>query len=306
MANVTAGTSYEYGYKSILTFVVIFGILGNILVVLSMLRQRRLLKNNFYCLVFHVTACDLSYLLLSTYKVYVTLAGKKLDYSSQSVCILFVYFRELCLIFGAYFMLVISIIRYRAVLHPLKPSISSRLFKVVFCFVYISSIFISGPNLYCCLVPSSSFLQTNGLMLQSSRAVIWYCLPVTIMSVIYWKICRELIRQNNAIKSTNSTPKMTPSNYGKLTRLLHHRNWRTFLVSFTTVVCFAVAGLPKHVIYFLYTADSSSVTVHFLRLVKYSWLIQAAGTCAINPLIYGILDKKLLSFLKIFRTKKIG
>ena len=298
---VIASTSHGYGYKSAFTFVITFGILGNILVILSiLLRQRRLLKNKFYYLLFHVTICDLSYLLLSVFHVYVILAGKKLNYQSRSVCIAFRFFRELFLIFGAYFLLFISIIRYRAVLHPLTPSISYGRLKVLSCFVYILSLLISCPIIYFCVSEYlSSFSQAYEIMVQCVMTFIWYFLPVTIMAVIYWKICRELIKQNNAMKSTNSSP----SNCGKVKRLVHHRNWRTFLVSLATVVCFAVAGLPRHVGGFLFATDLDSHRLHLL--LDYGWVIQAAGTCAINPLIYGILDKKLLlSFFKLFQMKQ--
>ena len=295
------GSSHGYVYKTILTFVAIFGSLGNAVVILSMLRKRRLLKNNFYYLVFHVTICDFSYLLVSVYDVYSNLAGKELDYSNPAVCVVFLHFRELYLLFGAYFMLVISIVRYRAVLHPLKPAISYRRLKVVSCFLYLLLIFISGPNVYFCFGLSPSFLQNYGAPSFFVRTTVWYFLPATIMSLIYWKICRELIRQNNSIKSSKS---MTLNNCGNTARLLHHRNWRTFLVSSVIVICFVVGGLPKQVSYFQYARQSHDQTVDLHKLMDYGWLTQAAATCAMNPLIYGILDRKLLSIIKLCQKKK--
>lgn len=288
-------TAHGYGYKSALTFVVIFGILGNILVILSILKQRRLLKNNFYYLVFHVTICDLGYLLLSVYHVYLILSGKRLSYRNCLVCITFRSFRELSLIFGAYFMLVISIIRYRAVLRPLKPAISSRRLKVISFFVYMSTFLISSQRIYFCFRPSS-LPYVYEITVHCARTITSYFLPASIMAVIYWKICRELIRQSNIIKSSNPSSKMAQSNIGKFSRLLHHRNWRTFLVSLATVVCFVIGGLPRHVAALLYVKELDCPDHRVLLLVDYGWVLQAAGTCAINPLIYGVFDKKLLSF----------
>ena len=290
-------TSHGFCYKSVFTFVVIFGILGNILVILSMLRQRRLLKNNFYYLVFHVTICDLSYLLLSVYHLYVVLAGQNLKYGYLSVCIAFQFFRELYLIFGAYFMLVISVIRYRAVLHPLKPAISHARLKFISCFVYLSTLLISFPRFYICIHDYSSRLPlAYAIVVMWVRAFIWYGFPVTVMAVIYWKICRELIRQNNAIKSMSSNA----NTCGKFKRLLHHRNWKAFVISLIAVVCFAVGGLPRHVAtFFLPTDPDRSIRYRVDQLMKYGWIIQTAGTCTVNPLIYGILDKKLLSIFKL-------
>ena len=290
-------TSHGFYYKSVFTFVVIFGILGNILVILSMLRQRRLFKNNFYHVVFHVTICDLSYLLLSVYHLYVVLAGKNLNYEYLSVCVGFQFFRELYLIFGAYFMLVISVIRYRAVLHPLKPAISHGRLKFISCFVYLSTLLISFPRFYMCVHDYSGRLPlAYAIVVIWVRAFIWYGFPVAMMAIIYWKICRELIRQNNAIKSMSSNG----ITCGTFKRLLHHRNWRTFVMSLIAVVCFAVGGLPRHVSTFFLAADPNRPISHRLDLlIRYGWIIQAAGTCAVNPLIYGILDKKLLPIFKL-------
>jgi hypothetical protein len=45
--------------------VTVFGICGNTLVIISILRQRRLLRNNYYFLVFHLAICDLVWLLIN-------------------------------------------------------------------------------------------------------------------------------------------------------------------------------------------------------------------------------------------------
>ena len=296
--------SHGYGYKTAFIFVVMFGILGNVLVILSMLKQRRLLRNNFYYLVFHVTICDLSYLLLSIYQGYFILSGKSVSYSNCVACITFRSILDLYLILGAYFMLVISVIRYRAVLHPLKPAISLRRLKVISVFVYLSAFLISSPKMYFCFSHNhlSYVYETTA---HCARTIIWYFLPCTIMAIIYWKMCRELIRQNNVIKSSNSNSKMTQSNMGKFNRLRHHRNWRTFLVSLATVLCFAVGGLPRQVGNLFYVTQLDCPDHRVLLVVDYGWVLQAVGTCALNPLIYGVLDKKLLSFLNcVMRNKR--
>ena len=68
------------------------------------------------------------------------------------------------------------------------------------------------------------------------------------------------------------------------------------------VICFVVGGLTKQVSYFLYATELHNQTVDLPNLMDYGWLTQAAATCAINPLIYGILDRKL-SFIKICQNK---
>jgi hypothetical protein len=52
---------YRYSYDLVL----VFGILGNILVIMSILRQKKVLKNNYYFLVLHLAMCDLGALITS-------------------------------------------------------------------------------------------------------------------------------------------------------------------------------------------------------------------------------------------------
>ena len=50
------------------TVVLVFGILGNILVILSILRQKKnALKNNYYFLVLHLAICDLAVVIIYLY-----------------------------------------------------------------------------------------------------------------------------------------------------------------------------------------------------------------------------------------------
>ncbi len=44
--------------------VLVFGILGNILVVISILRQKNVLKSNYYFLVLQLAICDLGALII--------------------------------------------------------------------------------------------------------------------------------------------------------------------------------------------------------------------------------------------------
>ena len=234
-------TPHKYGYKLVISVVVTVGIVSNILVILSILRQKRLLKNNFYFLVFHVSISDLSCLLLFTYNVYLIWSSERLSFISCTTCH---FFRELLVIFGAYFMLVISIIRYRAVLHPLKPAISFRLLKIIACFVYVSA-FLATSVMHYMSLKASKPSWSYEIIIRCGRMIVWYFLPVIVMTVIYWKMCQELKRQNIALKYTRSySRKVSTSNRY---RLLHHRNRKTFGICSAVVVSYAVSGLLRHV-----------------------------------------------------------
>ena len=60
MGTETAYDVYRYSDAVVL----VFGILGNILVIISILRQKQVLKNNYYFLVLHLAICDLGALAM--------------------------------------------------------------------------------------------------------------------------------------------------------------------------------------------------------------------------------------------------
>ena len=102
----------------------VFGILGNILVVISILNQRCLLKSNHYILVLQLAICDLGVLIIYLLEVIVHHSAEEPHFLNSVVyCIfgnLFYVFR----LSGVGVMLVISVLRYRATAYPLRPAIS--------------------------------------------------------------------------------------------------------------------------------------------------------------------------------------
>jgi hypothetical protein len=57
--NETMGKTTDDAYIYPYAVVLVVGILGNILVIISILRQKKLLKSNYYFLVLHLAICDL-------------------------------------------------------------------------------------------------------------------------------------------------------------------------------------------------------------------------------------------------------
>ena len=121
----------------------VFGIFGNTLVIISILRQRRLLRNNYYFLVFHLAICDLVWLLVAFFFAINFIFTESSLVHSVITCL---FVRNITYVFqvpGIGMMLIISVLRYRATVHPLKPAISRRKLKVVCGLVYIVG-FIAG------------------------------------------------------------------------------------------------------------------------------------------------------------------
>ena len=156
-----------YTYTSY-TSVVVFGILGNILVIISILRQRRLLRNNYYFLVLHLAVCDLGWLLVltCTYLQHEVFLGNERSEEGDTYCLL-MGVRFVFHVAGVYMMFVISVLRYRATVYPFNPDFSRRKLGIVCGLGYILGLIAGyGTGVPLC------FVQPNSLLIPFIRGFI--------------------------------------------------------------------------------------------------------------------------------------
>ena len=194
----TADVAYIYSFA----VVNVLGILGNILVIISILRQKKLLKNNYYFLVLHLAICDLGLLITLLFDhINGYFVEDPLVITSTKYCV-FIHIYYVFRVAGIGMMLIISLLRYRATVHPLKPDVSRRKLKVVCGLVYIVG-FIAGYATYLPLC----FMQWNDVAIVYYKVFdgylisCFYFFPTIFMAVVYYKIDRALIKQNKHMKS---------------------------------------------------------------------------------------------------------
>jgi hypothetical protein len=131
----------------------------------------------------------------------------------------------------------------------------------------------------------------------------FYFFPTIFMTVVYYKIGRALIKQNKHMKSVfpNSGRRSAPSSSFEILKFI--RNRRTFFVYLITGLCFGIGNIPASVRYILYIAEENIFLMENVWLIYFANGLRVAGSHSVNPLIYGILDKKLLTFWKLCRKK---
>ena len=291
--NETMGEIYS------LTGLIIFGMLGNILVILSIRSQKKnVLKNNYY-VVSHLSICDLGVLtiyFLNTVALYWPAESLSVRFHVIT-CHVYVigYVFQLA---GVNMMLVISLIRYRATVHPLKPACSRRKLKVVCGLLYLAGLIAA------CVaeVPMCFVKSVMHDAYWKSYFIFWilfvYFVPTIIMAVVYYKIGRSLMEQKKYMKRmySNANRRRTTSQ-SPFNILKYIRNRRAFLVCITTVICYGTAHIPISV-WFMWGIASKGLKIKYGWLEDFASVLRIAGSHSVNPLIYGILDKNVLTFWK--------
>ena len=292
--------AFRYHY----TVILVFGILGNSLVILSILRQKKnVLKNNYYFLVLHLAICDLAVLIFCCFNVLKFLrSGEPLTVVGSPIfCHLYVI-PESFQLAGVGMMLIISLLRYRATVHPLKPAISRRKLKVLCGLVYLAGLIAAcGINFPLCFIKSTVLHNVFLKFYHAFWVSFAYIGPTIFMSVVYYKISRSLIKLNKHMKRvcSNAMRQREPDSSFNIMRYI--RNRRTFLVCLGTVLCYGIAIIPASV-WFIFGGN--------YLVMKFGWIgyvariLRVAGCQSANPFIYGILDKQLLTFWKGCGKKK--
>ena len=281
----------SYGYLTYaLESVIIFGILGNILVIISIERQKQLLKKNYYFAVLHVAVCDIAALITQL----LLFIGRHLgieNYRGCSIPCVIISFYQHFHYSGIAMMLMVSVLRYRATVHPLKSAISrAKLIKV--CYVVYVVGLTTGLGL---TVPQCFDINISVKYLIDGFDLFVAFVPVIFMIVCYCKIGLALVKQNRQMKRMGSVA------VGNR----HNRDRRIFHVCLCTVVCFAVARLLWTVILVWAIADEYSYLHNETWvLIFVGNFLLIAGTHSANPLIYGILDKTMFAFLKQSSKKR--
>ena len=226
--NETMGKIKHDAFGSSYTVVVVFGILGNILIILSILRQKNnMLKKGYYFLVLHLAICDLAVLISRIFYIVDVfwLEEPLSDHSPMISCHIEVIFDVFQLI-GVGMMLIISLFRYRAIVHPLKPAISRHKLNVVCGLVYLVGLIVGcGLRLLQCFLMSNIVYVAYRKFYLAFWIFFVYFVPTIFMAVVYYKISRSLVKQNKYIKrvGSNAIRRRGPDSFFNILKYIRNR-----------------------------------------------------------------------------------
>lgn len=292
---------------AVLTLAVVFGVLGNLPVIVSICRKRSLLKNIYYYLILHLAICDVFYLLFFIPDIHsVFNASPAIISRFHVLCKIWWPTHTLFFTAGANFLVLISMLRYRAIVHPLKPAVGRKTLKIISACIYVLATICAIPY-----VLVLRFDKTIGCYLKwpmESLDVVYsvflagiqYFIPVAFLSMIYFKIGKEVLTRNNRFHEMEASTQSQCQISGTTPRKQRIKKVKPLLVSFTIVACFIVSGFPAQILHIAFLIMAKERPSYFL-LCEALYLF---GTAVINPYVYGALDKKIFSFLQHCRKKR--
>ena len=289
---------------AVLTVAVSLGVVGNVPVIVSICRKRSLLKSNHYYLILHLAICDFFYLLFFIPNIYsIFSASPSITSSSYFVCKIWGPAHTVFFTAGANFLVLISLLRYRATVHPLKPAVSRRTLKISSTVIYVMVII--------CIIPYMLVLrynETSGCYEEWSieslniaytvfLSGIQYFIPVVFLSIIYYKIGKVLLTRNNRIAPMDARNQIQQQR--TLYQRLKIKNVRPLVVCFMIIACFTVSGFPWQILWIIFVSASKERPSYFTLFDA----LYIFGTAVINPYVYGALDKKVFSLFQHCRKK---
>ena len=306
MTNETQETlvlSTDYLLAVTFSIVQLLGVSGNALVICSIYRTRNLLNNNYYFLVLHLAICDLVCLLFYLRTASEVWSPNSSFIRSIALCKIWSPSATLFFMAGIHLMVLISVLRHRAVACPLKPAVSRWKIRIIVLLVHIFALICLIPYVLVLRFTDRCFEKWSNPSLNLSYTLflsaVQYFIPLAILSMLYFKICYTLTKQNKLIDTMVSTRaaamKVGDEDQTYFQRIKYHRNIRTFITSGAIVVCYGVTAFPSQIYSVLF---ATGVTKENDSLELWLSVVSWRGTSAANPFTYGITDKTLLSAYK--------
>ena len=295
--------SQEFWFGMVSLFIVIFGSIGNLLVIFSLYHQKKLLKkNNHYYLVLHLAICDLALLLFTTEYIYTSFTGLPFAFSTI-FCKTWSTIHTLFFIMEAGVMVLISLIRYRAVLYPFRAPLKRWQINLALGAVWVFAIV--------CMIPFFLWLnfssqggcnmdwpgRTFSVAYTIFLASVEYVIPLLLLSLSYQRIYFKIRQQNKQAKQLIASQ----TSMKHFQKCKQDQNRSIFRVNCIIVFCFTLCAFPVQCLG-IFAATGTDVPPIYYNAF---YIFYLAGVCSLNPFIYKVFDKRVFGIFKQFMRQMI-
>ena len=303
------GRDIDFSKKLIVSVVYaiieVFGLCGNVLVILTICCGRRRFQTNYYRLVFQLAICDIVLLLTGNFISTISPWIENYYWASglgPATCIIIhpvvscLFHTELALL------ITIAVLRYGAVTKPLRPRTSAKKLKYVIAFAYIAPIFFAIPKFLSQQITAG---KCTSKWKENIYYYIYYSIDnivITLVSmlffvVLYTKMCYSMALHQKNLRSLSSDELL---NHVKKCQFLRvEKNAKMITVSVIVLVQFCAAVLPIRVLNQLVIYGNEEDMVHLVWVLPLYFLV----SCSFSPIVYGFGDKTIRQGYRIALKK---
>ncbi|XP_041465210.1 gonadotropin-releasing hormone II receptor-like [Lytechinus variegatus] len=294
----------------------------NLAVFVSLWRQRRP-KSRINLLIMHLAVADLliTFVNIPTDVIWFCtvrwLAG-------NVMCKLLMFIESGAMYASSFVLIVISLDRFAAIVHPLSVSKADRRCKIMLRVAWSSSVVCSVPQLFVHEVGSPpqdpSFTQCVDYTFANSHRKLWWSYHVFVTLAMYvipliaifscyaaivYKICKQSREVTQALKNGNH-PSLRRTGLDRLPRA----RMKALRLTATIVTAFIICWSPYYIVSTWYHFDSGWQSTE-KKMLKPEWLIDVlmalgySNICA-DPIIYGLFSTKLWrQFRRCWKKKSL-
>ncbi|XP_068614150.1 substance-K receptor-like [Brachionichthys hirsutus] len=272
------------------SLIILVSVTGNITVIWIILAHRRMRTVTNYFIV-NLAFSDVSMASFNTVFNFVYALHNDW-YFGLGYCRFQNFFPITAMFSSIYSMAAIAVDRYMAIIHPLKPRLSSTSTKVVIALIWIVAILLAFPQCYysvtqfyyprtVCMVDwPGDYGGTHQLSYQYAVILLIYLLPLLVMLVTYSLVGRSLWGGRIPGEATD-----------------HYHNQITakrkvVKMMVVVVVTFAMCWLPYHVYFILGSFNKEIYKEHYIQQVYLAIFWLAMSSTMYNPIIYCCLNQR--------------
>ncbi|EDO43998.1 predicted protein, partial [Nematostella vectensis] len=299
-----------------LIYIAVFfiGIVGNLVVGIAIILRKRLRTSNN---IFTLNLCIADLIVIVIY-VPTQMAAFENDHNwpfGNFMCQVAYIIIPLCLSASIGILLAISTDRYRAIAHPLRPRLTLMNVKIIIAIIWFLSFITSIPLLFVAGTDRpdpSGKLYCSELWPRGTRYeemywiaifVVQYVIPLAVIAALS-RVTAMKIRQNSFFSSARKRSQIVTTAVRQ--RLKQSTKIAKMLIGL--VLLYSICMLPQHVIYFWLKYGNLNVLSYKMYVFRLANVFPMAN-CALNPILYGTLNKEFAqvfkSFFAIFGCGKI-
>uniref|UniRef100_A0A3B4GEH8 Tachykinin receptor 2 n=1 Tax=Pundamilia nyererei TaxID=303518 RepID=A0A3B4GEH8_9CICH len=272
------------------SLIILVSITGNVTVIWIILAHRRMRTVTNYFIV-NLAFSDVSMASFNTLFNFVYALHNDW-YFGLGYCRFQNFFPITAMFSSIYSMAAIAVDRYMAIIHPLKPRLSSTSTKVVIALIWIVAVSLAFPQCYysvtrfyyprtVCMVDwPDDYGGTHQLSYQFAVILLIYLLPLLVMLVTYTIVGRSL--WGGHIPGEASDHYHSQINAKR----------KVVKMMVVVVVTFALCWLPYHVYFILGSFNRDIYKQHYIQQVYLAIFWLAMSSTMYNPIIYCCLNQR--------------